>query len=303
MIPRRIARNRILAPLTTYGIGGEAQFFAEPASMEEMAWVYSFARIEGLPVHVLGGGSNLLVADSGVSGIVMRLDSSAFGGIEPDPAHPLIWRVGAAATLASVVEKAARAGLAGIECLAGIPGRIGGAAVMNAGGAETGIGRIVAAVQGLDASGKPFVMDAAALRFGYRSSALTPGMTVLSLTLCFLGQEDPAVVIDRTRSFRERKRAAQPMGAHSAGCVFKNPAGRSAGALLDAAGCKGMREGGAEVSAVHANFIVNTGGASSADVVRLAARMREAVRAAHGVSLEPEIRIWGDEPGLKELGM
>lgn len=300
-MPVCIGEYRSLAGLTSFGIGGAARYFSEPASVDEVVQTYAFARRVGLPVLVMGGGSNLLVADAGVEAVVMRLDAKAFGTVAPDLADSLVWRIGAAAPLPGVVEKAAGAGVAGLEFLAGIPGRIGGAAVMNAGGAGAGIGLRIEAAEGIDDRGKPFRLEGADLGFRYRGSALA-GLAVLFLTVRLEGYDEPEAIYARLRRFRETKRAGQPIGAASAGCVFANPPGASAGLLLDQAGCKGMREGGAVVSTVHANFIVNDGSATSADVSRLAMRVREHVTAMTGIVLKCEIRLWGDEPEFAGLG-
>lgn len=282
---------------TTYGIGGPARFFAKPVTAAEVAEAYAFAREAGLPVLTLGGGSNLLVADGGVAAVVLRLRPGDGPRIEAREDEPGVWRVDAAAPLAAVVAKAAAEGLAGVEFLAGVPGSVGGAAAMNAGGGGLGFGDLIAAARVIDGSGTERTLERGELSFGYRSSSLS-GMTVLEVAVRFAGRDDPQAVLVRTDGHRERKRATQPLGQASAGCVFRNPSDGPAGLLLDRAGCKGMREGRAEVSGVHANFIVNAGGAGSADVARLAARMRERVRQEAGVVLEPEIRFWGDDPAF-----
>lgn len=298
--PECIEEGRVLAGLTTFGIGGAARYFSEPSTIAEVVETYAFAREAGVPVAVLGGGSNVLVADAGVEAVVMRLGAEGFSEVTPDESEPLVWRVGAAAGLQGVLEKAAEAGLRGLEALAGIPGRIGGAAVMNAGGSQAGIGNCIEAAEGVDDSGGTFRLCGEALGFRYRGSGLA-GLGVLGLSIRFAGRDEPEAIRARMAKCRKMKTANQPVGAASAGCVFANPSGDSAGRLLDRAGCKGMREGGAVVSDVHANFIVNAGGASSGDVARLAQRMRERVLAGTGIVLECEIRLWGKEPAFANL--
>ncbi len=295
-------RERVrLADLTTFGIGGPARWFAEPATRREVAVTLSLARELGAPVKFLGGGSNLLVADSGVAAMAVRLSpADEFGEMDMEAESPLSWRVGAAVGLQALVGGTVREGLAGLEPLAGIPGSVGGAAAMNAGGAEFGVGRFIARAEVFGPDGEARFLVPPALSFGYRTSSLS-GVLAVELSFRFAEREDPERLLARLREYRDKKRANQPLGLPSAGCVFRNPPGDSAGRLLEAAGCKGMRQGGAEVSRVHANFIVNRGGASARDVATLALRMREAVVAASGIGLEPEIALWGDDPAFARL--
>ncbi len=300
-LPPWVREHVPLAGITTFGIGGPARWLAEPATRRELADALALARELAAPVRMLGGGSNLLVADAGVSAMVVRLSSAGeFGEMGVDPSQPLSWRVGAAVGLQALVGAAARDGVAGLEPLAGIPGTVGGAAAMNAGGAEFGIGRFIAAAEVAGPDGEGRVMVPPELSFGYRKSPLA-GLVAVELTFRFSEREDPGILVDRLREYRERKRASQPLAVPSAGCMFRNPPGDSAGALLDKAGCKGMREGGAEVSSIHANFIVNRGDATARDVATLAGRMRGAVFAKFGIRLEPEIALWGDEPAFVGL--
>ncbi len=297
-LPEYIAGNVPLAPLTAFRAGGAARYLARPAREEDVAATLAFARARSLPVLVLGGGSNLLVADGGVEAVVVALsDAGEFGRI--DRSGDGDWRVGAAVSLPALVAATVREGRAGLAPLAGIPGRVGGAVAMNAGGGAGGasMGDVVreAAAYAPDGGRRVF-----APAFGYRRSDLG-GMIALSFTLRFPGADAPERLAEAARGFRERKAAAQPLGAPSAGCVFKNPDGDSAGRLLDAAGCKGLTEGGARVSERHANFIVSDGTASAGDIARLAARMRERVRDRFGVALEREIVLWGDGDGFDAL--
>ncbi len=295
-----IRENVPLAGLTTFKIGGPARWFAAPADREEVRTALAFACERDIPVLVMGGGSNLLVADAGVEALVIRLDAEGeFGGIQPDwpgggeGRAGLAWRVGAAASLPERVGRLAREGVCGTEAFAGIPGRVGGAAAMNAGAAAGGFGQFVSAAEVADLGGNVARLDREALNFTYRGSAL-PGRLALSFELRFTETGDGRELVNRAKSYLDRKRSTQPLAFPSAGCVFKNPSGTSsAGALLDWSGCKGMREGGAEVSSQHANFIINRGGASCREVVLLLSRLREVVRERHGIVLEPEIRLWG----------
>lgn len=300
-LPAYISENVPLGPLTTYGIGGPARWFATPSTRGEVEATLALAGELGVPALVLGGGSNLLIADAGVEAMVIRLaDSGEFAAIDVVADDGLHWRVGAAASLQALVGRTAREGIAGLERMAGIPGRVGGAVAMNAGGADEGIGEFVIAADVYDIQGAHRIMERPELAFSYRNSGVR-GMVALSFSLRFAEKGDSENLLARTRDYRERKRAAQPLSVPSAGCAFRNPPGKSAGALLDRAGCKGMREGGAEVSRLHANFIVNAGGASSGDVARLANRMRLAVWDKSGIGLEPELALWGGDPEFDRL--
>lgn len=295
-IPAFIHENTALAGMTTFGIGGPARGLAEPAVPEELIETLVFARERRLPVRVLGVGSNLLVADAGIEALVVRLARSGhFARLERLGEGDFIWRVGAALPLQKLVAATAGEGAAGLESLAGIPGTVGGAVTMNAGASEGGIGRFVVEAEVYDSQGVFHRIPADDLGFRYRGSDIGDRVAV-AFIFRFSERDDPESLRLRARECRERKRTSQPLTVASAGCVFKNPRGDFAGALLEGAGCKGMTEGGAAVSALHANFIVNVGGARARDVALLAVRMRDAVHRKAGIRLEPEIRLWGEEP-------
>lgn len=299
--PAFIQENVPLAGMTTFGIGGPARYFSQPSSRDEVAETLAFAKRQGLTVLALGGGSNILAADSGVQAVVVKLAAGEFSAVEAMEDDELVWRVGAAAPLQSLVQATTQRGVQGLETLAGIPGRVGGAVAMNSGGGGEPIGSYVETAEVYDlASGAYRVLTGSELVFSYRRSNIK-GMLAVAFTLVFSERADAEQLAARMRECRERKKAGQPLAVPSAGCVFKNPANDSAGSLLDLAGCKVMREGGAQVSGLHANFIVNHGHASSGDVARLAGRMRDAVYRHNGVVLEPEIMVWGDEPAFAEL--
>ncbi|MDR1612746.1 MAG: UDP-N-acetylmuramate dehydrogenase [Planctomycetota bacterium] len=292
---RGVAENEPLAPLTSFRIGGPARWFARPKTLAGVRDALDFSEREGSPPLFLGGGNNLLVADAGVDGLVVRLDPGGdFGRIEQDADDPLVWRVGAAASFPKLVADTLRRGVSGLEEFAGIPGSVGGAAAMNAGSARRGLGGFVRSALVSGADGATRRIAAEDMEFRYRGSSLA-GSLALEFEFRFASLEPPAELLDRARRVREEKVRNQPLDQPSAGCIFKNPAGDSAGMLLDAAGSKGMREGGAAVSDRHANFIVNVGDATAYEVAALAARMRNAVRARFGVELEPEVRCWGFE--------
>ncbi len=299
-VPEFIAENVPLAAMTSFGIGGPARWLARPGNGDELRETADFAERRGAPLLVLGGGSNLLVADAGVEAVVVRLGGE-YAAIEVARDDDLVWRAGAAASLAGLVSATAEAGVSGLETLAGIPGRVGGAVAMNAGAWGGSIGEWVEEARVFDAASGFRAVSGRELGFSYRRSGL--GRCVgLGFTFVFSGKDAPAAILGRMRECRERKKASQPLGKPSAGCVFKNPPGDSAGSLLDLAGCKGMREGAAEVSRLHANFIINQGGAGSGDVARLAARMRDAVWREFAIELEPELIVWGRDGSFAALG-
>ncbi|MCD8141403.1 MAG: UDP-N-acetylmuramate dehydrogenase [Planctomycetaceae bacterium] len=296
-----IQENIPLAGMTTFGIGGPARWLAQPSTRAEVVDTLAFAKKAGKPVMVLGGGSNLLVADSGVDAVVVKLAPGEFTAIQALEDDNLVWRVGAAVPLQSLVMAAVNEGVRGLEGLAGIPGRVGGAAAMNSGGSDEGLGAYIETAEAYDPmTGEYRVLTGDELQFSYRTSNVK-GLLAVAFTLVFSERGDPERLTARMREYRERKKAAQPLMVPSAGCVFRNPQGDSAGSLLDAAGCKLMREGGAQVSGLHANFIINHGRATSGDVARLAVRMRDAVYQASGILLEPEVMLWGEDPAFDLL--
>ena len=274
-----------LASVTCFHIGGPADHFVEPRSFEELARLTARCARRGIPVHILGGGSNILVSDRGVSGAVFRLvnmrDISRAGALVT---------CDAGATLPLLVRQAEQWGLSGLEPLAGIPGTVGGAVAMNAGGRHGTIASVLRAVTTLGRHGPFHVRTADELGLGYRDSGLR-GEVVVRAEFGLAGR-DPAEIARVHRSVLEEKTRTQPLAAWSAGCIFKNPDGRSAGQLIDEAGLKGERAGGAVVSRKHANFIINEGGASAHDVQVLIDKIRRTVRKTFGVELELEIELW-----------
>jgi UDP-N-acetylmuramate dehydrogenase len=279
------------APVSTWmNVGGRADALARPAGAEELRALLEW---EG-PVRILGDGANLLVADEGVDGLVISLEK--LKGVE-DLGAPGLLRVQAGANLPRLVVEAARRGLSGLEGLAGVPATLGGAVRMNAGGAFGAIADAVTRVHSLTRSGEARTLERDEIDFGYRRSGLED-LIITSADLA-LTQDEPEDVRSRTKEVMAKKKASQPLAADSAGCVFRNPLVEgervSAGMLLDRAGCKGLRSGGAHVSDRHANFVCCDAGATARDVTDLIDLMRTRVRDAHGVDLETEIVIWRRE--------
>ena len=281
-----------LARHTWYRVGGPAEAFARPRNHDELARLLRRCDDEDVPVRTLGLGANVLVADEGVPGVVVRLDERAWQAVEIDGDRVT---VGGGCDVQKLTLRAAREGLAGLECMAGIPGTVGGCVRMNAGGRFGDFGSRVLSVKLMDGAGRTFERAADDLHFDYRRSGLPADAVVLSATLD-LRRDDPQAVSRRTKEVWAYKRDSQPLNTknegRSAGCMFKNPPGDSAGRLIDAAGCKGLAIGGAEVSRRHANFVVSRDGCRAADLLRLSELVMERVADAAGVALEREVQVW-----------
>ena len=282
-----LQRDEPLAPYTWLRLGGPAQYLVTPRTVDELKRFVVFCHDEQIPIRVLGGGSNLLVKDEGVSRAVIRLTAPEFAQVEIDGSKV---RAGAGALLSRVISETVRAGLAGFENLAGIPGTIGGALCGNSGGRQGEISQFVTSVTGLTSLGEQVVRGKDELTFDYRQSNLNE---LLILEGEFeLRSDDPEAISQKLKMNWIAKKSVQPLSSQSAGCIFKNPRGQRAGMLIEQAGLKGTRVGGAEVSERHANFIVTHAGAKSSDVVRLIDLVRSKISEQFGVHLESEIKIW-----------
>jgi UDP-N-acetylmuramate dehydrogenase len=287
-----------LERLTTVRAGGAAEFFARAGTVAELEELLAWARLNGHQVQVVGSGSNLLVADEGVPGLVLRLERE-LAQIEP---LELGLRCGGGARMPSVAARAAERGLAGIEFAVNIPGTVGGAVRMNANAYGGALASVLAWVDVVSADGVARRVPED-LGFRYRDSALRPGEVVAAAEFS-LTAATPDSVRATLAEMREARHAAQPKGIKTFGSTFKNPAGESAGMLLAAAGVAGLQIGAARFSPKHANFIENLGGASTADIVALMAAARERVLAQSGIALEREVQAlgpvrfpWEDRPG------
>jgi len=283
----KLEQNVPLSGLTWFGLGGPARYLVSPSSRAELSHVVRRAREHDITVKVLGGGANVLVRDDGFDGLVIRLDDPDFAALDFADDHVT---AGAGVDLMQLAFSCARKGLSGLEALAGIPGTVGGAVRMNAGGRHGDIGDVVENIDTVDHAGQSGTLDHDRVGFTYRHTDLN-GNIVCSATLK-VAPDDPEAVLDRFREFWAEKKRTQPLAARSAGCVFKNPPGKSAGALVDQAGLKGTTIGGATVSETHANFFVTTTGARAAEVIALIALVRRRVKDEHGIDLETEIDIW-----------
>jgi UDP-N-acetylenolpyruvoylglucosamine reductase len=291
--PQGLQRDFPLARLSTVRTGGSAELFARAPSESRMCELLAWAAGAEKPVSVVGSGSNLLVADKGVSGLVLKLD----GDLTRIRHSGERLVCGGAARLPAVAAQAARAGLSGIEFGVNIPGTVGGAVHMNANAYGGELARVLEWVRIATAAGV-HQRAPGELGLAYRSSNLKPGEIVTRASF-HLHAADPAAVRVTLRQMRERRHAAQPQGIRTFGSTFKNPddpraQGLSAGELLARAGCSGFAVGGARFSPKHANFVENTGSASTADVLALMAEGRRRVLERFGVALEPEVQTLGD---------
>jgi UDP-N-acetylmuramate dehydrogenase len=276
-----------LAMHVWFQLGGPAEYFAEPETVDQLVELVRRCHEEGVPMRLLGQGSNILVRDEGVPGMVFRLTAPAFCDIRIN-GHTLV--AGGGALLGRTVTTAVYQGLAGLESLVGIPGTVGGALHGNAGTRGGNIGQWTIHANVITATGEICQRAGDELVFGYRQSSLDD-LVILEAS-CELDEDDPKDLSRRMQKQWILKKASQPMGHQSAGCVFKNPRGASAGELIDHAGLKGTRIGGAVVSDRHANFIVAEPECTSQDVLRLIDVVRSQVRDRMGVDLELEMEIW-----------
>jgi UDP-N-acetylmuramate dehydrogenase len=280
--------EQALGPMTTWRIGGPAELLATPLDLDDLIVAVRWAHARALPWRVLGNGSNLLVSDAGVRGLVLRI-RKALDAIEIAGSRV---SAGAGASLPAVARAAADRGLAGIEFGAGIPGCVGGAIVMNAGWHAFEIGNTVASVTYLEADGSVATYDRASCAFGYRTSVFRGRRGVVLAALLALTPDDPAAVAGRLSHFADSRKANQPTELPSCGSVFLKPPGDFAGRLIEAAGLKGRRIGAIEVSAKHANFFVNLGGGTSADALALVELVEREVQEKFGVRLTREFEVW-----------
>jgi UDP-N-acetylmuramate dehydrogenase len=286
----QVRLNVPLAPLTWFGVGGPASYYVTPRDVQQLQSIVARLRENEIPLYVLGSGANLLVHDEGVNGAVICLNSPEFKRAEVPEDGGTTVMAGAGKDVQKLVLECAQAGLSGLECLAGIPGSIGGEIKMNAGGAFGDIGSAVQSVTVMDTNGQVFTRLKDDLVFEYRKSNISAKF-ILSATFG-MSRDDPQRVANKVKEIWMYKKNSQPLADHSAGCIFKNPRGLSAGALIDQAGLKGATVGGAEVSGKHANFITAKKGSKAADVLTLIEQVRGKVQEKFDVKLETEVVIW-----------
>jgi UDP-N-acetylmuramate dehydrogenase len=292
LVARPLAWDVPLAARASLKIGGPAEVLATVSDCQEISQVLTFARDNNLPWRILGKGSNVLISDDGLAGITLILGES-FRRLEKS--GPLEITAGAASALAAVSRFCQEQGLAGLEFAAGIPGSVGGAVLMNAGAFGGQIADCLCAIDLCSADGPRRLQGIEELRFAYRAwldAAKWRGQAVIVAARFALRPDELAAIAARMESYQRQRHERQPHGVMSVGSFFKNPPGDSAGRLIDACGLKGLRVGNAMVSPMHANFLVNTGAATAADMRELARQVREAVFNHHGVRLEEEVEPW-----------
>src|ERR1700722_10562 len=290
-LPQAVVRHdEPLSKRTTLRVGGCAEVYVEPSSEEDLVQVLQTCREESVSWMVLGRGSNLLIRDGGVSGVVICLAHPVFSGITVKDCE---LRCGAGAKLKAVAAKAREASLGGLEFLEGIPGGVGGALRMNAGAMGSATFEFVTQARFMDASGQVWERDIAQVPVEYRSCPLFK--TNIALAATFRGRPDSTEsIVERSNALNQKRWKSQPKES-SAGCIFKNPTPTvPAGKLIDELGLKGTRRGGAAVSEVHGNFIVNEGSATAADVLELIDFIKARAKAERGIELREEVEIIGE---------
>lgn len=291
----RLTLDAPLAPLTWFRVGGPADVLASPADEDDLAYLLGSLPLD-IPVTVVGVGSNLIVRDGGVRGIVVRLGGKAFGSVTARGEVQIL--AGAAALDSGVARVAAEAEIAGFAFLRGVPGAIGGALRMNAGAHNGEIKDILAEAQGFDRLGRTIRFANAQMGFSYRHS-VAPGDVIFTGAL-FQGRPGVRADIEAEMArITSARSSAQPIREKTGGSTFKNPPGEKAWRLIDGAGCRGLRIGGAQVSTLHCNFLLNVGAASAEDIETLGEEVRRRVREASGVELEWEIKRIGTSAPLR----
>jgi UDP-N-acetylmuramate dehydrogenase len=280
-----------LANYTWLGVGGPCRALVRPPDLASLERLIRLLGEMEMPYLAIGGGTNLLVSDEGFGGVVISTEALQ----QWEETCPTVLRTGAGVATSRAVRWAASRNLSGLEGLAGVPGTIGGASVMNAGGAWGDISNALQQVTVVTSPPEVHVVtvEAEALKLAYRSSSLPPGSVIGQVDLAFTPVTEPGEVEARTAEVMEQRRNTQPKGVRSAGSTFRNPPGDRAGRLIDACGLKGLKEGDARVSEVHANFTLNTGHATATEVRTLIERVREEVRTRTGISLELEVVTLG----------
>ena len=282
-----VRENEPIAKFTWLRLGGPAKYFAEPTSTEELKSLVVHCRDAGLPVRVLGGGSNVLVRDEGVAGLVIHLSAAPFAGIQVQGPTVI---AGGGAKLSHVISTAVREGLSGLEPLVGIPGTVGGALRTNAGANGSDIGQCTRRATVMTRTGDTIIHEGSDLRFAYRQSSLDE-LVILSADFG-LEREDVATLTKRMQKLWIVQKSLQPQGNLNVGCIFQDVGGVSAASLIEQAGFKSAQVGQARVSELNANFIVADSQAKSRDVIELIERLRNGVAERLGVALETELQIW-----------
>ncbi|MEA3494316.1 MAG: UDP-N-acetylmuramate dehydrogenase [Candidatus Margulisiibacteriota bacterium] len=283
----RFFKNEKLKKHTSFKIGGPADYFCTVKSIDDIKAAISFADEKRIPYTILGEGTNLLVRDIGFRGLVINFSRGMdYLSIEGNKAV-----VGAGYKMNKLILLLVKRGFGGLEFLAGIPGSVGGAVVMNAGAWGKAIGKHVDSIRVIDHKGDEKIISGKRLGFGYRRSKLQNGKLILAEITLKLRRQNKKIGEKKIREYLGKRRERHPLGIPNCGSVFKNPNGSYAAALIEDAGCKGTRIGDAQVSPKHANFIINLGEAKSKDVLKLITVIKDRVRRKRGITLEPEVKI------------
>jgi len=289
-------RLRFAVPLTRYTsfrVGGPAEVFAEPDTLTELETLVALLHQESVPYFLLGGGTNILISDKGIRGVVIKLGEGFNYSRWEEERDTAQVGVGAGRSLGRFVREAVGKGYGGVEFAEGIPGSAGGGLLMNAGAFGGELSRVVEAISGVCADGTPVRLPGDRLGFAYRRTALPPGLIVAEIEFRLQRVRQEVLLAAMLEAQRKRQQT-QPHGYPNAGSIFKNPPGVYAGRLIETAGLKGLTRGGAQVSERHANFIVNTGTARAAEVRQLMGQIQQAVWEKNQVWLEPEVRLVGE---------
>lgn len=290
LISGQIRLDESMVNHTTWRIGGPAEMLVMPGDIADIKTVVRYAGKREIPLTIIGNGSNVLIRDSGIRGIVLKITR----GLDKIDVDGLTMRVQAGALLPVVARKAAEHALTGLEFAAGIPAAMGGAVVMNAGANGQSISSVVREVKVIDPDGCCQVLSGSDLQFRYRGSVIQEKRMVIVEALLAMQKGEQAAIRGRMDELMAVRRATQPLHLPNAGSVFANPSGLAAGRLIEEAGGKGLQAGKARVSEKHANFIVNLGGATASDVLELIKKVREMVFAKHGVNLPMEVQVLGE---------
>jgi UDP-N-acetylmuramate dehydrogenase len=290
IMPGRVRFGELMKKHTSWRIGGPADIYVEPASRGELQLAVSYAHELSIPLTVIGAGTNILVSDEGIRGIVIKIGS----GLDWISVNENIIFAEAGAKLSRVASVARDAGLGGFEFSAGIPGDVGGAVVMNAGANGASVGAQVKEILLLNPEGVYFKKTKDEMNFGYRSSALQSELAVVVEAVFSCCRRDKNAINEDMDTYIKKRKDTQPLHYPNAGSVFKNPPGESAGRLIEAAGLKGERVGDAQISLMHANFIINLGAATARDVLMLINKARASVLDRFGIDLKPEVKVLGN---------
>ncbi len=288
---RPLLLNEPMSRHTSFKIGGPADILATPINEGELCKLLQRAKENNVAVTLIGNGSNLLVRDGGIRGLVIKL-GNMLNSIEVSEGSITF---GSGVSLALASKKAAECGLTGMEFAVGIPGSIGGAVYMNAGAYDGEMANVVTAVRTVDAEGNVRTLSVAEMEFGYRKTVLQNSGLIVTAVTVTMPHGDKTEIAAKMADFSQRRISKQPLELPSAGSMFKRPPGYFAGTLIEQTGLKGYTVGGAQVSTKHAGFVVNVGGATAADVLQLIKDVQEKVMTQHGVMLHPEVLVIGEE--------